>query len=77
MTDDTGAFWFFDAENVELAVKVLDGRVINERYWVYFGALSDVEYTVRVTDTVTGAVRTYENPRGTICGQADVNAFTP
>jgi ELWxxDGT repeat protein len=77
MTDDTGAFWFFGAENVEMAVKVLDARVINDRFWVYFGALSDVAYTVRVTDTETGAVRVYENAEGTICGQADVNAFVP
>jgi hypothetical protein len=27
-------------------VKVLDGRAINDRFWVFYGALSDVEYTV-------------------------------
>ncbi|REK09506.1 MAG: hypothetical protein DWQ36_06500 [Acidobacteria bacterium] len=74
-TDDSGYFWFFDPENVELAIKVLDGRHINERWWVYFGALSDVGYTLRVTDTATGEVRTYQNPEGTLCGQADVDAF--
>jgi hypothetical protein len=73
--DDTGLFWFFDRENLELAVKVLDGRGVNGRFWVYAGALSDVEYWTRVTDTSTGGVREYHNPPGTLCGMADVEAF--
>lgn len=72
---DSAAFWFFDASNLELAVKVLDGRLINGRFWTFFGALSDVEYWVTVTDTVTGANRRYHNSPGTLCGQADVEAF--
>ncbi len=72
---ETGTFWFFDAANVELIVKVLDGTPINGRFWVYFGALSNVEYRVTVTDTVTGAVRTYFNPAGTFASVGDVDAF--
>ena len=45
------------------------------KFWVFFGALSDVEYTVTVTDTATNAVRTYRNAPGTLCGQADTAAF--
>jgi hypothetical protein len=74
-TDDTASFWFFDPENVELLVKVLDARHHNGRFWVYYGALSDVAYEIRVTDTSTGAVRVYRNPQGTLCGAADVEAF--
>ena len=74
-TDLTGAFWFFEPTNLELLVKVLDGRTINGRFWVYFGALSDVAYEIRVTDTSTGATRVYRNPPGTLCGNADVEAF--
>jgi hypothetical protein len=62
---------------VELAVKVLDATTVNGRFWVYFGALTDVEYTLRVTDLTTGSVREYRNDEGTICGQADVDAFVP
>lgn len=72
---DSGSFWFFAPGNLELTVKVLDGRGYNGHFWVFFAALSDVAYTVTVTDTVTGAVRTYRNPRGTLCGQADTAAF--
>jgi len=75
LTADTGAFWFFGEDNVELVLKVLDGRLVNGRFWVYYGALSDVAYTVSVTDTVTGQRKTYDNPRGRLASRADINAF--
>ncbi|HEY0782239.1 MAG TPA: hypothetical protein VGE98_07290, partial [Thermoanaerobaculia bacterium] len=75
LTDRTGGFWFFDPSNVELLVKVLDGTAVNGHVWVFFGALSDVRYTVTVTDTATGRQRVYTNPRGTLASVADVTAF--
>jgi hypothetical protein len=73
--DDTGTFWFFSSSNAELFVKILDGRGINGRFWVFYGSLSDVEYEIRVEDTVTGQVRTYQNPAGRMASHADVDAF--
>ena len=67
--------WFFQPSNVELVVKVLDGRAVNGRFWVFYGALSNVEYTITVTDTVTGAVKTYFNPQGNLASVADTEAF--
>jgi hypothetical protein len=75
LTQNTGAFWFFDSTNLELVVKVLDGRSVNGFFWVFYGALSNVEYTVTVTDTTTGAVRTYFNPQGQLASFADTTAF--
>ena len=75
LTGDTGYFWFFDEANVELVVKVLDGTAVNGHHWVFYGALSDVEYTITVTDTLTGATRSYENARGTLASVADTAAF--
>ena len=75
LSADTGYFWFFNASNVELVVKVLDGRSYNGHYWVFYGALSDVAYTITVTDTETGIVRTYDNPQGTLASHADTEAF--
>jgi hypothetical protein len=75
LTPDTGTFWFFDPANLELMVKVLDGRAINGKFWVFFGALSDVDYTVTVTDTETGAKKAYHNERGQLASRADIAAF--
>jgi hypothetical protein len=75
VTSDTGQFWFFSSNNIELVVKVLDGRAVNGRYWVFFGALSDVEYTIAVTDTISGAIKTYTNPQGHLGSVADTSAF--
>ncbi len=61
---DSALFWFFDAQNWELMVKVLDGCGLNGHFWVYAGATTDVAYTLRVTDTATGTVRTYSNALG-------------
>lgn len=75
LTSDTGHFWFFSSNNIELVVKAVDGRAFNGRFWVFYGALSDVEYTVTVTDTQTGATRTYFNPQGQLASVADTSAF--
>ncbi len=74
-TDESGLFWFSGPQNVELIVKALDGRGFNDHYWLFYGALSDLEYWVTVTDTDTDAVKTYHNPPGEICGLADTSAF--
>src|SRR5439155_11691374 len=76
LTADTGYFWFFSSSNVELVVKVLDGRGLNGHFWVFFGALSNVEYTMRVTDSVTGSVKTYINPSGRFASVGDTEAFS-
>jgi hypothetical protein len=75
ITGSTGAFWFFSPDNLELVVKVLDGRAVNGKWWVFYGALSNVEYTITVTDTLTGAVKTYFNPQGQLASVADTSAF--
>ncbi len=75
LTGDTGTFWFFDPRNVELVVKVLDGRGVNGRYWVFFGGLSNVAYSIVVTDTETGSQRVYGNPLGEFGSGADTDAF--
>ena len=75
LTSDTGAFWFFDPANVELILKVLDGRAVNGHFWVFSGALSDVAYTITVTDTQTGQTRVYHNAPHQLASRADVDAF--
>src|SRR5687768_8506772 len=75
LTNDTGYFWFFTPSNVELVIKVLDAKAINGSHWVFYGALSNVQYTLTVTDSLTGAVRFYTNPNGTFASVGDTGAF--
>jgi len=75
LSGDTGYFWFFDNANVELVVKVLDGTALNGHYWVFYGALSNVEYTITVTDTASGRVKTYVNQLGEFGSLGDTTAF--
>lgn len=75
LSDETGVATFFSPENVELVFKLLDGRTINGHHWVYYGALSDVEYWLIVTDTLHDRVVVYRNPPREICGRGDSGAF--
>lgn len=66
VTSDTGYFWFFSEENVEVVVKTLDACIPPfNRFWVFAGGLTDVATTTTVVDTVTGATRTYTNLQST------------
>jgi hypothetical protein len=65
LTAESGYFWFFDDDNVELLVKVLDA--CDEpwnHYWVFMAGLTNVAVTVRVTDTVAGFEHTWTTPAG-------------
>lgn len=63
--DDSGLFWFFGPENLEMLVKVLDACSFNDHFWVFAAASTDVEYTLTVTDTETGQEKNYFNSLGT------------
>ncbi|MDQ6892340.1 MAG: hypothetical protein M3167_06635 [Acidobacteriota bacterium] len=65
LTSDTAAVWFFSASNLEMMFKVVNGCGFNSSYWVFAGGLTNVNVTVRVTDTQTGTVKTYVNPLNT------------
>ncbi len=65
LTNDTGYSWFFNEDNVEVVVKVLDGCAFNQRYWVFAGGLTDVKAVMKVIDSQTGVAATYYNPPGT------------
>jgi hypothetical protein len=75
-SDDSGIFWFFDPENWEMLVKVLDGCALNGHYWIFAAATTNVEYTLRVTDALTGRSKSYFNPLGNAAAAiTDAGAF--
>jgi len=73
---DTGAFWFFNPDNLELTIKVLDGCNLNGRFWVFLSGLTDVGVEVTVEDTATGETWTHTQTAGTaLQPRLDTNAL--
>ena len=66
-----------NAGNPEVFVKLLDGTAINGEYWFFYGGLTNLEYTLTVTDATTGKQKTYTKPAGSECGGSDTAAFAP
>lgn len=75
LTDDTGGFWFFSEDNLELVTKMLDGSATNGWHWLFAAGLSSVRYELFVLDTETGKTRTYIHPEGPLESRADIRAF--
>jgi hypothetical protein len=67
-SDLAGHFYYTDPRNVELLAKTLD---FGDRILFIWGALSDLEYTITVTDSATDKTKTYVNPAGQYCGGLD------
>jgi photosystem II stability/assembly factor-like uncharacterized protein len=82
-TDGFGYFSFpaftGDPSLPEVLVKMVDAAAPPwNSDWVFWGSLTDVDFLLTVTDTVTGLARTYENnPLDPFCGGADITAFSP
>src|SRR5882724_1320287 len=69
-----GTFFFTDRSNVELMTKVVP---FPDRVVFFYGALSDLPYTLQVTDTQNGATKSYQSTAGKLCGGLDNTAFAP
>jgi photosystem II stability/assembly factor-like uncharacterized protein len=75
LTIKSGYFWFEWNQDPQVIVKVLDGRTQNGHYWIHVAAMTDLEFTVYVTDTTTGRVKTYRNPVGQTTATLDRESF--
>ena len=77
LADTDGSFWFTSAAAPDLDVRILNGCAFNASYWVLAGGLvGEGSVLLTVTDTVTGAVKTYTNSPGTtFAAQQDTAAF--
>jgi hypothetical protein len=78
---DSALFFFFDEDNAEMLVKVLDFCVPPfNSYFVFMAATTNVEFTLTVTDTQTpigpNNPRVYSNNLGTVAAPVqDATAF--
>jgi hypothetical protein len=74
--DNSGGFWLFSPDNVEVGIKVLDGTAVNGKFWIYHGAATDVAYTLIVKDRANASrTRVFNKAAGTFCGGADFDTF--
>lgn len=76
-SDNSGLFYFFGPDNWEMLVKMVDACSSNSNhFWVFAAATTNVEYTLRVTDTEAGRSVSYFNPLGTSAAAiTDTQAF--
>ena len=63
---DSGLFFFFTEDNLEVLIKVLDACNLQgfESFWVFYAATTNLELTVTVTDTLTDTTKVYTNELG-------------
>lgn len=63
-SDQSNFWWFFNPENFEMGVKMVDACSFNDSFWVFVSGLTNQAYQVTIADIETGQIRTYENPLG-------------
>jgi predicted esterase len=63
-SDNSGLFWFFDPANWEMLVKVLDACAVNGHRWVFAAATTDVAFSLRARDEVSGVDWRFDHPGG-------------
>lgn len=76
-SDQSAFFWFFTPTNFEMGIKMVDACVAPyDAFWVFVSGLTNVQYLVTIRDTVTEAIRTYDNPLGLLpTTEGDTQAF--
>ncbi len=75
-SQDSGVLWFFSPSNFEVMIKVLDACSFNNRFWVFYSAVTSVEFEITVTDTFTSTTRQYQNSLGVSApAVTDTDAF--
>ena len=74
---ESGLLYFFDRDNAEVLVKVLDGCAVNGHRWVFVAPVTDLAFNLYVDETATGERWEHRNPRGgqTASTKSDVAAF--
>jgi hypothetical protein len=72
---ESAVFTFGDANVIELMVRVSDARPFDDHIHVFLGGLSDVEFFVVVTDSLTGIVHEYHKPANQLIGALDRTTF--
>jgi hypothetical protein len=73
----SGVFWFFGPDNWELMLKVINAcGVLNNKFWAFSAATTDVHYQLIITDVKAGVTKRYFNYLGVSApAVTDTDAF--
>jgi hypothetical protein len=63
-TTNSGIFWFFSPDNWEVMVKALNGCGLNDRFWIFSAATTNVFYRMEVLDVAGARQKIYFNYPG-------------
>lgn len=75
---ETAVFYFGEnAGSAEWMVRFSDARPFANRIDLFHGGLTDVELTIEVTDTKTGARKDYPKPAFSLLGLVDRTSYKP
>ena len=74
---ESGLLYFFDRDNSEVLIKVLDACAVNNHRWVFVAPVTTLAFNLRVDETATGEYWQHKNPRGgaTATTKSDLQAF--
>ena len=73
----SGLLYFFDRDNAEVLIKVLDACAVNGHRWVFVAPVTDLALNLEVREVATGRRWQYRHPRGgqTARPRSDTAAF--
>ncbi len=75
-TDGASLWYFSNPNNLEALIKMVPGCPLNNRFWVFVAATTNVGYEITVTDTQTSQSKKYPNPVGNLASPVgDTSAF--
>lgn len=73
---ESGVLWTENPNDWVVLLKVLNGCQINNKFWVFYAATTNIEFTITVVDTFTNVTKTYSNPINTPAAPVtDTQAF--
>jgi len=74
--DNSGLFYFFSPDNWEVMIKAINGCGLNNRYWIFSAATTNVFYRIEVFDSAAFQQKIYFNyPGPPAPAVVDTNAF--
>lgn len=74
--NDSAVVTFFHPDNWEMVIKVLDACDVNDHFWLFYAAATNVGLTVNVTDSKESTTKGYTNDVGEAAGsRLDTLAF--